>query len=160
MKKIIFGLIVLMSISLYAQTSDTYLELLRSDLKTQKKVVVAEALSLNDLQAEKFWPVYRELEFESAKLGDTRVGIIKEYAANYDNLSEEKADELLLKSFDLDEDKLDLQKKYYKKVREQLGAKQAGKFMQVVNRLNMLIDIQIAAELPLIPVEVDSTSEM
>lgn len=160
MKKIIFGLIVLMSISLYAQTADTYLELLRSDLKTQKKVVVAEALSLNDLQAEKFWPLYREFEFESAKLGDTRVRIIKEYAANYENLSEEKADELLLKSFDLDEDKLDLQKKYYKKVKKQLGAKQAGKFMQVVNRLNMLIDIQVAAELPLIPVEADSTSEM
>lgn len=154
------GLVVLMSSVLFAQTADTYLELLRSDLKTQKKAVVAEAMNFNELQAEKFWPLYREFEFESAKLGDVQVGIIKEYAANFDSLTDEKADELLLKSYDLDEDKLDLRKKYYKKVKEQLGAKQAGKFMQVVNRLNMLIDIQIAAELPLIPVDSDSTGSM
>jgi len=160
MKKIIFGLIIFMSASLIAQTADTYLELLRSDLKTQKKVVIAEAMNLNELQAEKFWPIYREFEFESAKLGDVKVEIIKEYAAKYDNLTEEVADDLLNKSFELDEDKLDLQKEYYNKVKAQLGAKQAGKFMQIVNRLNMLIDIQVAAELPLILIDSDSTGSM
>lgn len=160
MKKLIFGLIVLMSISLYAQTADTYLELLRSDIKIQKKTVVAVAMNLNELQEEKFWPIYNEYEAEWDKLADVRIGIIKEYAANFETLTDDVADDLMEKSFDLQEDQMDVGKKYYGEVKDQLGAKQAGKFIQVINRLNMLIDIQVAAELPLIPVETDSTSEM
>lgn len=158
MKKIIFGLIVLMSISLYAQTAETYLELLRSDVKIQKKTVVAVAMNLNELQDEKFWPIYKEFETEWDKLADVRVGIIKEYAANFETLTDNVADDLIQKSYKLQEDKLDVEQKYYEKIKDQLGAKQAGKFIQVINRLNMLIDIQIAAELPLIPVDADSTS--
>ena len=153
MKKTIIGLIVLMSVSLFAQSADTYLELLRSDIKLEKKSVVAAAMNLNDLQSEKFWPVYREFEVEWDKTANVRIEIIKEYAANFDTLTDEVADDLLNKSYDLQEDKLDIEKKYYEKVKDQLGAKQAGKFMQIINRLNMLIDIQVAAELPLIPVD-------
>ncbi len=160
MKKIIFGLIVLMSASLYAQTADTYLELLKSDIKNKKKTVVAVAMNLNELQEEKFWPIYKEFETEWDKLADVRIGIIKEYAANFETLTDEVADDLVQKSYDLQEDKLDVEKKYYGKVKDQLGAKQAGKFMQVISRLNMLIDIQVAAELPLIPVAADSTGSM
>jgi len=158
MKKTIIGLIVLISSMIYAQVADTYLELLRSDIKTKKKAVIADAMELNELQSEKFWPVYREFEYEWDKLTDVRVAIIKKYAKNYENLTDEVADELIQKSYDLDEKKLDLEKKYYEKVKDILGAKQAGKFVQLVNRLNMLIDIQIAAELPLIPVDSTNTS--
>jgi len=159
MKKTIFGLIVLVSASLFAQTADTYLELLRSDLKTQKKAVIAEAMELDESQSEKFWLIYRAYEFEGAKLTDARIGIIKEYAANFETLTDEKADELIMQSYDFDEDRLDLSKKYYKKIKEALGARKAGKFSQLINRLNMLIDIQIAAELPLIPENFKPTSE-
>ena len=159
MKKMIFGLIVLMSVSLYAQTADTYLELLRSDIKTHKKAVIAEAMELDELQSEKFWPIYREYEFEGAKLNDLRIGIIKEYATQFETLTDEKADELINKSYDFDEDRLDLSKKYYNKVKKVLGAKKAGKFSQLINRLNMLIDIQIAAELPLIPENFEPTTK-
>lgn len=158
MKKTIIGLVVLMSATIFAQSSETYLELLRSDIKAEKKTVIAEAMNLNDIQSEKFWPIYREFEVEWDKLADTRIGIIKEYAAHYDKLTDEKADELVQKSYELDEDKLDIGKKYYEKVKDILGAKQAGKFMQIITRLNMLIDIQVAAELPLIPVDSISTS--
>ena len=63
------------------------------------------------------------------------------------------------KSFDLADDKLSLDKKYYKKVRKVLDAKHAGKFIQLINRMNMLIDIQLAAEIPLLPVTPDSTKD-
>ena len=159
MKKTIFGLIVLMSVSLYAQTADTYLELLRSDVKTQKKAVIAEAMELDELQSEKFWPIYREYEFEGAKINDIRIGIIKEYATHFETLTDEKADELINQTFDFEEDRLDLSKKYYNKVKKVLGSKKAGKFNQLINRLNMLIDIQIAAELPLIPENFEPTTK-
>ncbi len=160
MKKAIIGLIIFMSSALFSQSADTYLELLRSDIKTQKKAVVAQSMELNDLEAEKFWPIYRDFEYEGTKLGDVWVDIIKEYAANYENMTDEKADELMLKSFDFNEGKVDRNRKYYKKVKEALGAKKAGKFIQIINRVNMLIDLQTATEIPLLPVDSDSTGSM
>lgn len=158
MQKTIIGLIILMSSAIFAQSADTYLELLRSDLKTQKKAVVAQTLELNELEAEKFWPIYRDYEYEATKVGDIWVEVIKEYAANYESLTDEKADELMMKSFEFAEAENDLNKKYYEKVKEVLGAKKAGKYTQIINRISMLIDLQTTAEIPLIPADSSSGS--
>lgn len=147
-----------MSSAIFAQSADTYLELLRSDLKTQKKAVVAQTLELNELEAEKFWPIYRDYEYEATKVGDIWVEVIKEYAANYESLTDEKADELMMKSFEFAEAENDLNKKYYEKVKEVLGAKKAGKYTQIINRISMLIDLQTTAEIPLIPADSSSGS--
>ncbi len=158
MKKTIIGLVILMSASIFAQSSETYLELLRTDIKAKKKAIIAEAMELNELESEKFWPVYRDFEYDWDKLADIRVGIIKDYAENYEKLTDDKAEQLFKKSYDLEEKKLDLEKKYYEKVKDQLGAKKAVKFIQLVTRFNKLIDIQIESEIPLIPVDSTDTS--
>ena len=51
---------------------------------------------------------------------------------------------------------LSLDKKYYKKIKKALDAKHAGKFIQLIHRMNMLIDIQLAAEIPLLPTTPDA----
>ncbi|MCF6270253.1 MAG: hypothetical protein L3J41_11115 [Melioribacteraceae bacterium] len=157
MKQILIGLIILLATSLSAQSTETFIELLRSDIQAEKKVIVAEAMELSSEQSEKFWPIYNEFQLDASKLGDKRVAIIKEYAENYDKLTNEVAENLIDKSFDLEEEKLSLNKKYYKKVKKVLDAKYAGKFLQLINRMNMLIDIQLSAEIPLIPIAPDST---
>ncbi len=151
MKHTIIGLTILLATSLTAQSTETYIELLRSDIQAEKKVVVAEAMELSSEQSNKFWPIYNEFQLEVSKLGDKRVAILKEYAENYDKLTNEVADDLIDKSFDLEEEKLSINKKYYKKVKKILDAKYAGKFIQLIKRMNMLIDIQLSAEIPLIP---------
>ena len=130
--------------------------MLRSDIQANKKAVVAEAMELTSEQSEKFWPIYNEFQLEVSKLGDQRVAIIKKYAENYDNFSNEVAENLMDKSFDLSEDELTLNKKYYKKVKDAIDAKHAGKFIQLINRMNTLIDIQLQAEIPLLPTTPDS----
>ena len=113
-------------------------------------------MELTSEQSEKFWPIYNEFQLEVSKLGDQRVAIIKKYAENYDNFSNEVAENLMDKSFDLSEDELTLNKKYYKKVKDAIDAKHAGKFIQLINRMNTLIDIQLQAEIPLLPTTPDS----
>jgi vacuolar-type H+-ATPase subunit D/Vma8 len=152
MKKMIIGLALLLSVSLYAQSTDTYVELLRSNLQMEKKTIIAEAMELNAEQSEKFWPIYNEFQLESSKLGDKKLAIIKKYAENYENLTNDIADDLIESSFDLDEDRTDLNKEYYKKIKKALNAKHAGKFIQLISRINTLIDIQLSAEIPLLPI--------
>jgi hypothetical protein len=132
----------------YAQ--EEYIELLRSDIKTQKVAIMTEAMQLSDEEGSIFWPIYREYDLELSKLGDQRIALIKDYAANYESMTEEKAKELMDRAFKLGEDRLKLDKKYYDMVRKELGAIQAARFAQVENQIGLLIDVQIASEMPLV----------
>jgi len=137
-----------------AAQSDTYnekyLELARSDLKTQKKLLVTEAMALTDAQSETFWPIYREYETELTVLGDEKISIIKDYAENFERMTAEKADELMDRAFKLDENNLKLDKKYYKQMSKALGPVTAARFSQVENKIGLLIDMQISSQIPLV----------
>jgi len=137
-----------------AAQSDTYnekyLELARSDLKTQKKLLVTEAMALTDAQSETFWQIYREYETELTVLGDEKISIIKDYAENFERMTAEKADELMDRAFKLDENNLKLDKKYYKQMSKALGPVTAARFSQVENKIGLLIDMQISSQIPLV----------
>ena len=133
-----------------ADNSDAYLELLRSDIKAETVAILTEVMEFSNEEGETFWPIYREYEVENAKIGDRRIALIKSYAENFDMMSEEKAQQLAKDYFKLQDDKLKLSKSYHKKVEKALGANTAARFVQVMNQINLLIDVQIAANLPLI----------
>jgi vacuolar-type H+-ATPase subunit D/Vma8 len=76
--------------------------------------------------------------------------LIKDYAQNYDNLTNEKAKELAREVFAIEKRRTKLKKKYFKRFEKALSAVIAAKFIQVENQINLLIDLQIASELPLI----------
>lgn len=144
-------LIALVAVPSLAQAQqDAYVELLRSDVKTQRVAIITEVMQFSDSAAAVFWPIYREYEFEATKIGDDLLALIKDYAANYDNLSEEMAKDLARRALRIDEDELKLRKKYFKRVEKALGSVTAAKFLQIENQIRLLIDLQIAQSLPLI----------
>ncbi len=153
MKKLILtvALVALLAPSAMAEAGlDQYIELLRSDLKTQTVAVITEVMQFTTEEGEVFWPIYREYELESSKLGDRRVAALKEYAESFDQLSNEKAKSLANAHFKLQEEQLKLSKNYYKKVAKALDANTAARFVQVMNQINLLINVQVAVSIPLI----------
>jgi hypothetical protein len=132
-----------------AQT-DTYLEMLRTDIKSETVKILTEVMEFSDTEGAKFWPIYREYDVERAKLGDRRVAMLKDYAASFDKLSNEKAKTMADAYFKLQDDELALAKRYYKKVEKELGSNTAARFTQVMNQINLLIEVQTAANVPLI----------
>ena len=150
MKKLLILLVLVFAFSLQAQ--DDFIELLRQDLKTQKVAIISEAMDFTEEESNTFWPVYRKYDFESSKLGDERLAIIKDYADNYDKMTDEKAKELMDRNIKLQEQRLKLSKKFYKEFQKVLPAIKATRFIQVDNQLNLLLNLQIASELPLIEV--------
>jgi Na+/phosphate symporter len=152
MKKIFaLGLVcaVLPASAAFAQM-DSYLEMLRSDVRTEKVAVITEVMGFTDEEAEVFWPIYRKYELELAKLFDMRVKNIKNYAEHFEALDDDKADELLKTAYKIDEKRTKLHKSYYEKFKKAIGAKRAARFMQLDYQIDLLIDLQIAANLPLI----------
>ena len=141
------------AIAAYAQepaNQETYLELLKSDLKTQKVAVVTEAMAMTDAQSAIFWPIYRKYDAELTTLNDTRLAVIKDYAANFETMTPAKADELTNKTFGFIENRLKLQKKYYKEFSKALGPVLAAKYMQIERSVNTVFDFQIMSQIPLV----------
>ena len=129
---------------------DQYMEMLRTDVRAEKVAVITEVMEFTDAEGELFWPIYREYELELAALFDKRLALIKDYADHFEAIDDDKADELINGSFKLMEKRAKLQKSYYKKIKKAVGAKRAATFMQLERQINLLIDLQIAANLPLI----------
>ena len=152
MKKLLLIIIVLLLVNTvaYGKDVDAYVELLKSDVRTQKVAIISKALQFTNEESSAFWPVHREYELENSKIIDDRIELINNYVQNYDNLTDEKARELAKKVFALEKKRTKLKKKYFKRFERALSATIAAKFIQVENQINLLIDLQIASELPLI----------
>jgi hypothetical protein len=132
------------------QNIDTYADLLRQDVQKQKVAIVSQLMQLSPEQAAAFWPVYNEYATELKALGDLRVQGIKEYAANYNSLSDEKATELAKMRFEYEEKLVALKKKYFQRLSKALTPKLAARFFQIENQLLDVLDLQVASSLPIV----------
>lgn len=132
------------------QNIDTYIELLRHDIKQQKVAITSQLMELSAEQAVIFWPIYSAYEKELAAIGSKRVDGIKDYAANYLALTDQKADELANGRLALESQLTELKKKYYERFKAALSAKMAAKFLQIENQLLAILDLQIASSLPIV----------
>jgi hypothetical protein len=126
-----------------------YAELLRSDVRTQKIAIITEVMGFTDAEDAAFWPIYREYDAEISKLGDERVALVAEYAANYATLTDAVADQLARKAIDVEARRRTALAACYERVQKALSPKTALRFLQVEHQLQLLIDLQISAALPI-----------
>jgi len=127
---------------------ESYIDLIRADVKAEKVQILGAMMQFTPDEAATFWPIYKSYDAELTKLGDRKLALIKEYADNYDTLTDAKVDELVQKHFALVSDRNALMKKCYEQVKSKMGAKTAARFVQVEHQLVMIIDLQIASQLP------------
>jgi hypothetical protein len=127
-----------------------YVDLLRKDIRQQKAEIMGAVMVLNAEDAAKFWPIYSEYDAELTKLNDQRVENIKEYARTYNQMTDEKADELIQKSLAYQKQRAELLAKTYDRVKGAIGATTAARFAQIEHQLLLIIDLQIASSLPIV----------
>lgn len=127
-----------------------YVELLRADVRQQKAEIMGSVMELNIDESAKFWPIYSDYDGELTKLNDQRLANIKDYAANYDQMTDAKADELVQKAMEYRKQRAELLAKCYGQVKAALGSVQAARFLQIEDQLLEIIDLQIAASLPIV----------
>ena len=142
------------AIKAYQDAQKTYqnasLELQRINLRTQKREIIKKAVTFTDQQSTAFWPVYDNYEKQLITLNDSRLAIIKDYAANYQTMTDEKAAELTDRAMDFQEKRLALMKSYQEDLKKILPAKTIARLMQLENQMGLLVDLQIASEIPLV----------
>jgi hypothetical protein len=128
---------------------DQNIELMRKDIRSQKKQVVAANVPLTDSEAQAFWPVYDQFTAELTKLGDQRYALIKDYAQGYSTMTDAQADDWVKRLLKLDSEVVALRMKYQPNFRKVLPPKKALLFGQVERQAQMMIDTAIAMQIPL-----------
>jgi hypothetical protein len=129
--------------------TDEDIKLLRKDLRSEKKQIVAANMNLTDVEAEKFWPVYDQYTADAAKINDTKAALIKEYWQTFDTMSGEQAESYIRKRAAVEESIMQLRLKYIPVFRKVLSGRQTALFFQIDWRLGLIIDLQLA-QMPLI----------
>lgn len=125
-------------------------DLLRRDLRAEKREIVASNMGLTPMEADKFWPIYQDYEAELQLIWNQRIALIAEFGSLYPNVPDDRAAAMMEESLALDEDIAKLRKAYYRKFKKALSAKTAARFVQLDRRINSLLELQVSSSIPLV----------
>ncbi len=129
--------------------TDAAFELQRIDLRKQKREIVDAVGQFTEGQAKAFWPIYDVYEKDLARLNDRRIAIIKDYAANWEKLTDAQAKQMTEAAMDYMERRLALRKDYMGKLDKVLPGILVARLMQLEHQMDLLVDLEIASEVPL-----------
>lgn len=131
---------------------NAYVQQMRDELSRGKVGLINGVMQLNSEEAKVFWPIYQEYETKLFALGDRRIEVIKWFAGNQlgGALNDTEAPHLAKAYFEFESDRLELLKSYHDLIADQLSPVHAAQFTQIEHRVGTVIDLLIAAELPMI----------
>lgn len=127
-----------------------YIDLMRRNVRQDKAEIMGSVMALSAADSAKFWPIYADYDTQLTKLNDQRVEVIKEYAQSYNDMTDQKADELIQKALSYQKQREELLVATYQKMKQALGAITAARFIQVEHQLLLIIDLQIDSALPVV----------
>ncbi|ABF40725.1 hypothetical protein Acid345_1724 [Candidatus Koribacter versatilis Ellin345] len=131
------------------QLTDDAIKMMRQDIKSAKKQIVASNMTLTDTEATKFWPVYDRYIGEVAKINDTRYALIKEYADKYATMTDADANSFINRWLKADTDMSNLRIKWIPEFEKVVSPKKTAMFFQIDRRTNMIVELKLASQVPL-----------
>jgi hypothetical protein len=130
--------------------SDQDLNLLRQDLRSKRKQLIAANLELSETEAAKFWPVYDQYVAELVSINDKKFALIQEYADNWGKLTNDQSLLFTRNWLDMDIAIAQLRQKYVPIVAKVLDGRKTATFFQLDRRIAMMLDLQVSSQMPLV----------
>lgn len=84
-------------------STDDFVELLRKDVRSEKKQIIAQNMDLSDDEAVKFWQVYDRYAADLSRIYDTKLALLSDYADNYSSMTGEQAENYIRKRADVEQ---------------------------------------------------------
>jgi hypothetical protein len=151
MKKVLLILLVAVTTGVFAQSSNKEdLDVIQGVYGKSKKELAVAYMAIPEAQGAAFWKIYDEFEAERKVLGQAKVAVINDYAANYANLTDESADKIAKASLKNNMDYQKLFTKYYGKYKKVVGAITATKIIQFENYMQTTVQSEIQDSIPFI----------
>jgi len=129
---------------------DKNIEMMRKNLRGEKKQIIAINVPLTPDEATKFWPLYDQYAADMSKNYDEFYAVIKDYAANQKTLTDAQASNMIKRWSTIQVSVAQTRSKYIPLVEKVIPGKKAALFFQIDRRLYALLDLQVASEVPLV----------
>jgi hypothetical protein len=126
------------------------LALMRRNIRADKKKIIAANLPLTETEATKFWPLYDEYVAEMTKHNDEFYGVIRDYAANQKTITDAQASSMIKRWVEIQIGQAQTRQKYIPLFERVIPGKTVALFFQIDRRLYIILDLQVASEIPLI----------
>ena len=138
--------------------SNQDLKLLRQDLRSKRKQLIAANLKLTDTDAAKFWPVYDQYITELIAINDKKFGLIQEYADNWGKLTNDQSLLFARNWLEMDIEIAQLRQHYVPIVAKVLDGKKTTTFFQLDRRIAMMLELQVSSQMPLVQEQREGSS--
>ena len=132
------------------QVTDDTIQLMRQDIRSERKKIVAANLPLTEDEAVKFWPVYDRYVVDHSKIYDARYALIKEYAQNYNTMTGEQANSFITRWTKTEEEMAQLRLKWMPEFEKVISPKKTAMFYQIDRRLGLMVELQLSSQIPLV----------
>ena len=143
-----------------ADTVDDQIQVARSALSADRKATVAKAMQFTEEEDRAFWPLYEQYRAKMEKQGDALIKLIKEHVQLYPNVPDDRAKAMLKELGDLEKHRVETRNSYFKKFAKVISPVKTLRFAQVETRLDLALRLELAASIPLVPIEGRLTSEV
>jgi len=122
-----------------------------SKLESNKRAVILATLALNNEQLANFTPIFDEYQAELNKLYTGASNLRNRlFVADYIGMTDDASKEIMAQAFNLREERLELLKKYSKKLDKKLPTVKVFQWVQVENKTQALLDVAAAASIPIV----------
>lgn len=129
---------------------EMFIEMLKHDVDQTRREVIGSVMEFSADDKALFWPVYNEYRKKSEALTKKDLALMKEYAAAYWSLTDEQAREIAGRWIELEVARKKLYGELFGELSKVLSPVQAFKVTQLENRLDLIVDMQIVNELPMV----------
>ena len=150
--KLISALILLLSFTTTAsaQTAlDEQIALARQSAHTDRKVIIMGNTHFTADESAEFWPAWKEYRAAMSANNDRLLSLIKDFADHYQEMTDQKASELLTDSFSIKMQGLVIKQNFAKEINKFMPTQKVMRSIQIENKLDAAIQMQMASEIPL-----------
>ena len=128
-------------------TSD--IALTRASIQLRRQAIVTSVMDLTPTESQTFWPLYREYRMEMAKVGDRVSKLLVDYTGQYDTLTDDQARKIMKEWISIENAKMSVKSKYVSRFQKILPARKVMRFFQADNKLDAVLNSQLASIVPL-----------
>lgn len=126
------------------------LPVLLDTIRANRRALVAVNLKLDEQQSARFWPIYDRYQREMNAIGDRIAALVKDYAANFHNLSNDKALQLIREYLAAEADRIKVRQAYLDEFTKALPGQTVARFYQMENKMDAVIRYELASNIPVV----------
>jgi hypothetical protein len=133
----------------FSQSDEDIMQMSIEELEANRTELVGSSMRMDAATSEKFWPAYEAYRADIAPYKQDLLELIKRYAENYGQLTDDQAAVLIKDYMKLESNHLSIRKKHVKKMQRAVGDVLAMRFLQLENKMDALVDVGLSAQIPL-----------